>query len=95
MEKESLPILGYLKMEASFYVHNRIETFFQKPKWLTQILCELGRHYTRRVPDAAQENTWSYKARPRRCAAQEKKQNKQVLLLAEPNKKQIIQNTHK
>ena len=72
-----------------------IETFFRNKKWLTQILCELGRNHARRVPDAAKENTWSYKARPRRCAAQEKKQNKQVLLLAEPNEKQIIHNTPK
>ena len=61
----------------------------------SQTLHKKTRDHTKRVPDAAKENTWSYEARPRRCAAQEKKQNKQVLLLAEPNEKQIIQNTHK
>ena len=45
----------------------------------SQTLRKKTRDHTKRVPDAAQE----------------KKQNKQVLLFVEPNEKQIIPNTPK
>ena len=77
-------------MDPCFYVDNWFETFFRnKNDWhkfyvswnaiMQDASHKKTRDHTKRVPDATQE----------------KKQNKQVLLLAEPNEKQIIQKTHK